>query len=152
MKRHRLKIVLGVILLFITISVISAIADFKTNRGWSNEPEATNRPVAVSDLVGTWRYFTTDQKTTIDITLHADGSFSQEVTPPTGQKLQASGKWDLQRNLILMESPLMLWDNSWRPGTAVFMVIDSQKKPGTLAVFGGTFNDPDVYSELIRVP
>jgi hypothetical protein len=46
----------------------------------------------------------------------------------------------------------MLWYDSWKPDTAVFMVIDSRKRPGSLAVFGGTFNDPDVYSELIRVP
>jgi hypothetical protein len=124
-----------------------------TGCGWNDSPARTTKAVTAQDVVGTWKYFTYDRKTSITIAMAPDGTLNQTITPPMGSKMTASGTWELQGSLLLLKLPLLMdVNNSWKPHEAIWLLIDSKLNTGHLALAGGVFNDPDCYSEFVRLP
>lgn len=115
-------------------------------------PQPTSKTVTPEDIAGTWQYSADFGKTTITLTLNADGSFVQTVNPTgTTDILSHSGVWKLdERNRITFTSVLApSRESGWNAEEVHWWVTDGIHT--RLAIFGGTHPDPDSWQEFKKL-
>ena len=119
-------------------------------------PAPTKKQATHADVIGTWQYTADFDKTIITIEFKEDGTFRQ-VVKPTGQSkpLVQDGTWTLDGAHIHLENILthagISEQEGWVPEEAGWYLIDSTSGKPRLAIFGGTFSDPDSWQEFKRI-
>lgn len=116
-------------------------------------PDATQAPVTDANVVGSWVYTGYSAGTPATITFATNHTFVQSVTT-TGGTLGATGSWtrvgaNLTVSRVLMED--VPRPPAWTESEGMWWLTDSRLAPGTLAIFGGSFPDPDAYQEFRRI-
>lgn len=120
-------------------------------------PGTTSRPVTTNDLVGTWQYTADYGKTTIELSIQADGTYQQTVVPAgSTNSLSQSGRWTLdQRNHFRLDAVLThegyKSGNGWTAEEANWWITDGIGKQPKVVPFGGTHPDPDSWQRFEKL-
>ena len=126
----------------------------------AHAPSAPHRAVVESDVTGAWRYAGVPQEeggaewiVTIEFT--GDGTFRQTLVPPEARnRIVQTGAWRIENATLKME-PLIVWDEAaaghWARRGHAWPMIESARRPGSLAVLGGLAADHSLDFELARI-
>jgi hypothetical protein len=165
LRRYRFLIVVAVLGIGLGVAWLFAVP----HDGWNGQNlHSTAKPWAEKDIFGSWQYRENGgtSPATITITFNPDGTFDQLIMPDNGgARLTQRGSWAIRGTTTqpthrgLVEGRLNVYDalmydgGGWRPHDwDWWLVIDSPQRPGQLAISGGTFPDPDVYQEFLKLP
>ena len=119
-----------------------------------------HRAVVESDVVGAWRYAGVPEEDggggwIVTIEFLRDGTFRQTLVPPLARNLIVqTGAWRIENAALKME-PLIVWDEAaaghWARRGHAWPMIESARRPGALAVFGGLAAEHALDRELARI-
>ncbi len=112
-------------------------------------PAPTARPVAASDVVGTWRFRNDATSKAIVVTFRPDGTFTERIVGPRGRAIPCpGGTWSLSGPSVLLDGYV---SSEWGPtGPMSWYMIDAIDASGPV-LFGGDHPDPDAFTDLSRV-
>ena len=113
-----------------------------------------------SDVVGAWRYMGVPQEEggtgwIVTIEFMGDGTFRQTlVAPEARNRIVQTGAWRIE-NAALKMDPLIVWDETaaghWARREHTWAMIESARRPGSLAVLGGLAAEHALDRELARI-
>lgn len=118
------------------------------------------RAVTPGDVIGAWRYASLPTEDgsrgwIITVEFSEDGTFRQTLVPPRARNLIVhTGAWRIEGQALKLEM-LIVWDetaaNHWAPRAQTWPMIESAKRSGAPAVFGGLAADHSLDEELDRI-
>lgn len=111
-------------------------------------PEPTKKKVKPEDVIGKWRFKTSDGKTMVNLTFRPDGTFIQAKKNSNGSEVTWKGTWSLSSPNVSVEGYVSVksgehYDMSW------YMTDDTDGEG--LVLFGGDYYDPDYWTWMERV-
>ena len=112
----------------------------------------TKRPVALTDIAGTWRYNADFGATAITLQLEKNGTFIQTVNL-SGKlaPIRQFGTWKLQGSSIELEEFLMKEIEGWKVTSRRFDIVDTGRFSKGFSILGGADLDPDGWQHLERL-
>ena len=118
------------------------------------------RAVVASDVVGAWRYAGVPEEDggggwIVTIEFLRDGTFCQTLVPPLARNLIVqTGAWRIENAALKME-PLIVWDEAaaghWARRGHSWLMIESARHPGALALLGGLAAEHALDRELAKI-
>ena len=126
----------------------------------AHAPTPLHRAVLAGDVIGAWRYADLPEEESgggwiVTIEFAGDGTFRQTlVAPQARNRIVQTGAWRVENAVLKMEQ-IILWDEAaaghWARRAQTWLVIESARRPGTLAVSGGLAADAALNRELTRI-